>query len=1520
MLVQQGARAQRWKLWHMLEGSSPNATDELTLNVQTKEIDSLTQAEYGVQTWTTGQAVRDMLQNHLDAEADEYLQRLLTAVVDMQRLRVEDCTGENAQKFHDFCYAIYRFAKHGDHGGEAAAKEWKMLIGRHGAGLPLRVGIGREGVDLERLAALVRGVEPERKPSVHFAVQDLRMRNAPLVWVTEEQLCQPPYSAMIEENTQQTPQYVIMGMEIHDDGTGFDAKLTEFYKSSKTAAQHLRGRFGEGLKMNFAHLVRNNVDVAARSSFRYEEAGKMVQRVWRRTPYMGENGRVFLKSAEAEVPSHVVAPSGSSTTIFFGRAPEELQTEIRANIDPRLKQGLASNCIDYASDQYRYPLPTIIKRTGEFTMATVGVSLTADPKLQYVQGLRIEGDTDYFERLFSYDVLESAVLKGRDRNQMGDDARSMIFEFWANVDDPEILRAFAKRVITSQSRGTVLEVNAMKILMDKDVNYRGDLPLAQQTLFDVLPGVLGLREGGKHVLLTAKQRADPMMRGACAALERQGFVLFEAPQNATALRFERFNTYHQGRYHVQTLEQSLALLRADHQTRLPQEHPEVAQIMPIVSGAVRNLQKMLRTAGVSAEFDVDFRETLDAATEQPLETLWISDAQRAVLIVRPKLLIAANAVSGGGAYWMRRAQAQLLSALSSTQAHKKPSDVFNEAQDLAQEVLDASMSSAAADYRAVPDFRHVVDQGKQRSSADALYGSNESFQASMRGWAAYNVATRYSASIDEMVRTAATLTELPEPYRSATAEQLMDRVVVEGDRVLHPSYTPDGVGGYKRSFAEAALSASPVVGQVEGSPVYAVAGYLLQPILPPLKEGDVVTIGETEKYVFSGGHLLQYASQLRTFGKSFHRYSFRFGGSLQSGCLIVHSNLSDATQSIERMKQARSSIHIERAGEGAPPVMTMLAGLIPTQLPKEYGKDEWDNPVRVFQDVVQNHIDAAKGTVALAYKVLRGKQYVWVSAAEMRKDDKLVGLRVRDDGGGYGPDNLGTMGFTSKKSPLFSGKYGEGQKMVAAAAARNGMELSFSSVAAYGKTQRRWAARVATKREQFFQAGKGAADVDRVVFDLSSEAQAAPEPYTSETVLCLPEGQTSGPVAEWFDIIDPRRKDERGNGGLARYVRALRTEAPSKRVIDLGCMRILLDEPGCIYENGLLVVRDTEQYAFGYDVPSVTSTRERNAVDQEQLQAYITYALENSMHFSYIENILQTLRDQTFTDLKSDRGYVKHIDLKIDSMLQYKHFIPSLPHWRKACKTVFPGKFVHSEQEEARALQYLIADLQFEQTEGRDNPRDPACKAAELRRAINRKAHAMVNMRHLSSDNVVEMPEHLYQGFSKVMPTATQYLETLMETEIAVDDATRIGLQKVVTQSAREIADVFAFMERGDKRRLGGLLLAAGKPAEGPEADAAIAAAREKLAFWSDSQQVASAPRAVFVSPAAAGYHGIAHPRSIGINETLLLAAHRKRLVGVIRHELLHAVTGLRDYTPEFVILLLELADREGQKPQPQPI
>src|SRR5205085_8628153 len=127
-----------------------------------------------------------------------------------------------------------------------------------------------------------------------------------------------------------------------DEGSGYDAKLTTLYKSFKAGKRHLRGKFGEGTKMNETHFVRNGAKIKMRSHYPIPDQNR--ERAWQRHGYVDEEKIVRLKGIEVDLPEREDTEFGSSTFIEISHANEKFKQDFIKNIDPRSKgDGLATN-------------------------------------------------------------------------------------------------------------------------------------------------------------------------------------------------------------------------------------------------------------------------------------------------------------------------------------------------------------------------------------------------------------------------------------------------------------------------------------------------------------------------------------------------------------------------------------------------------------------------------------------------------------------------------------------------------------------------------------------------------------------------------------------------------------------------------------------------------------------------------------------------------------------------------------------------------------------------------------------------------------------------------------------------------------------------------------------------------------------------------------------------------------------------------------------------------------------------
>jgi hypothetical protein len=489
---------------------------------------------------------------------------------------------------------------------------------------------------------------------------------------------------------------------------------------------------------------------------------------------------------------------------------------------------------------------------------------------------------------------------------------------------------------------------------------------------------------------------------------------------------------------------------------------------------------------------------------------------------------------------------------------------------------------------------------------------------------------------------------------------------------------------------------------------------------------------------------------------------------------------------------------------------------------------------------------------------------------DMWPEDTITGLTIRDNGSGYYPNDIATMGASSKKSPLFAGKYGEGQKMVAAAALRSGLDLSYESTVQNGAAPQGWKAQ-AVSQSRMVVLGGNEVKKELVAFDVAQLP--APAEVGSVTTLRLPQAISdvqSEQWGKWVSIIDPRQKDKNGNGGLARYVRQLRKPG-SERVHTVGSISVLLDEPGAVYENGLRInpqVEGSRSLSFGYDVPEIVTTRERNSYNSARLSQYIGHAFAHTTDAAVVEEVLRKVA-------KPGR---KTEDLDIGRIMGKSEAATAV--WAEVAAAVWPGFVVHS-REKMQEDMYGRDDGFM----GDERDRERQKERAERARRIE------ANMVHMDKTKVLDVPKGSYYGFTKLLPAAESAIDKMETVLIPAPPAVKRVLSEVVAQSAKTFDDMFTEAQR---------TLSEKALARYPLSEDKLSKGRQVLA---DAEQRGG----VAIAPVSSAYHGKAD-NGVVFNEGLLFEGKRRDLAETALHEVAHIVSGQRDYTEEFVSVMYELA------------
>lgn len=1479
--------------------------------------DTKTHVEYGEKTWTTAQTVRDILQNHLDAETQQFFDKLVSTVVDVDKLA--ERAARTGDSFDEFTYNLFRFRKGLGSFSPDAEKEMVDLLNRY-ASVPIRRDFLDEQGKL-RLDVLKQALTPiiEVPPQVTYKVEDLNVADGQnnVQWLTYNELRQSQFLEKTVASPAETGgfRYQIVGMKIEDQGTGFDAKLTSFYKSTKRGQRHLRGKFGEGAKMSETHLMRHGAYVKMRSRFEINVDQPVHERIWQHRAYLGEDNTVQQKGIQVDLPPGQEPNVGSFTLITIDKADPAFQQEFLANVDPRIQGGgLAQNCLEYSSAKYYYPM----SKLGSLERS-VGVSLEVSPNNQYVQGLRVGSGTASQQEmtpLFSYDFLDSSTLQGRDRSELNKSIERQIYDFWAHADSSVLVSELIRRLAT----GNYLEYSAPEAkVLDRMllggydlVGIRRDTQTGRTTDYALraFPTIVGAKPGKKNVIVEDDIRID---KDFIAILQSRGYNIITLKPGIGDKSISNLNQVHEGNYQFYSIATARTEVQAT-RNEMDQNDERVRISRELFNSAFVELGAIAEKAGLNiAEFAIEpvpqFHEVIDPAKESPFGLDFNEDTKKFRFVIRPTLLVEAIQTEGGHEYWKRRMQVELLATFKRNEKFPDQNTLYIVSQNNAQLLLNNTLHVGLPDVDAIPTEFHYLPQVVDAVEAIKRFSTEQAnIQEALVGWDIYRSVTRFQTSLAEMEKVSQGFAHIPEPYKQKAKDIMEQRVVVENGVVAYFDFPEDSQGDL--TLVRKRLDSLSPEGSIEGRPVYRVGDKFFMPY--ELPKGSVIKVEsayDDHTYVMYGDQLLDFA-----------RYSFgpyQFGAHpiiIESGGFVIKMNRysQSVTGYLQQMEAGLKSITITSPERKSREGMEFLEGVVETPFPSEYGIDEWDNPVRVFQDIAQNHLDASPtGKIDAHYEIQRGQQRVWVTEQEVAASDIIVGFSVSDHGEGYTPNDLGTVGKSSKKSPLFAGKYGEGQKMIAAAAVRNGFELRFSSVANYNGARYRWQGAVGTRPEEIVINGKPT-NVDRVVFNVTSNQAATQEGFASSTVIRLPEGVAPNTKVwqEWLQVIDPRVKDEFGDGGLARYVLPMRS-VNGEKIIDMGYMKILVDRPGEVYENGLLVSREGGT-ALGYDVPEVVTTRERNRFDFSRLGHYIVNAAYTCPNPAYAMALMQKFKEGYLTKVVNnpEGTHIREQDINFGSMSSgiFYEFVPAKPYWRQAYNTLLGTYLVYSEQALRDRIKWRTNDLNA--SYARAERREGIIKEIEQAYA------ALANVGHVPSDHIIHARSHdEYAYWSRLFPTVEEYIMGLSEQEVPVAEDIRKSLQTVVSASNNVLAMTQNNLRStADGQHVYGSIVTGKIPKETEEPAIAQAntAITQQFGYWTP-EELQSHPGRVFVAPANAGYLGLATRDRIGFNELLLVSDDLREIAGIARHELIHKIYGLRDYSPEFIMVLLESAKANTQ-------
>ena len=271
-----------------------------------------------------------------------------------------------------------------------------------------------------------------------------------------------------------------------------------------------------------------------------------------------------------------------------------------------------------------------------------------------------------------------------------------------------------------------------------------------------------------------------------------------------------------------------------------------------------------------------------------------------------------------------------------------------------------------------------------------------------------------------------------------------------------------------------------------------------------------------------------------------------------------------------------------------------------TSLSLDYGKNIW-NAQRIVLDAAQNHLPSdSKGTAI--FLRFRTKDEVWHDYREFEEfsDDEIERIKISDNGIGYDSKNLGLLASIKNHSDS-SGKWGEGLKMLSAAALRSGVKMELRS--------RDWIAIPGTKTEVLNEGQSNEKTVERLVYTVKRRIKAECQ--------VLDDGDEKSGTSYGFSKSNERSSTTFVNPSpeLIREFRNIKesvlTFGHRIPVASTDNLEVLETSGGKLYIRNILVPGN-HQLKYSYHLKDFDiETRDRDAIKRDSMKEKMKEILEN---------------------------------------------------------------------------------------------------------------------------------------------------------------------------------------------------------------------------------------------------------------------------------------------------------------------
>ncbi len=1180
-------------------------------------LDSKIEVKYPEKTWTIEQSYRDIYQNHLDAQFKKAVNELLEDLSTVCGANSKDVLGHNELRKVAYEYLATKNAIDSTLKDQMA----NYLIDE------VEVVAGEKIENSNYLRDYIES-HSVRLPKVEILVNN---KNSEDEWIDGREMSRVDF---LQAN--------ISGWRISDEGEGYDATLKSiFYSSGKDSPDQI-GKFGEGGKMSEILIKEKGFWVESRSAYNFtDEEGEHCV-LWKSRPGKSPSGSMELHVTKVEMGEPI--PTGSITEIRF------VKGEV-ADYD----KGSFIRCIKSEYDsQILFDAPQRFQSDFKYvdydpSKPLIGMSTHLDGLM--VQGVKVDPVNTEDKLAFGYSTFDKDALDARDRNKYSKELLDSVADYWCHANK-EMLEDLINRIESSSGgdqRGEYFfETKTLNGIIQHKFDENGDVPV------EVLENVR------KLVMEIITERFD---------LEFAEKIYFvhggESYEFMNDLKWEPITVVDTSKWGLYFYENTLV----DHFGEKFISESEITEMF----------RKRKRDGRGE---DLDIEDYRDASS-------WLSERYKKIIPLLNDLGIDTKDIHLPHTNFVR--MGQLISSVEEDEE-----DEYSQGYSMGYKVLQINweMAKKVENKDALDRLLAVYILARNDENFYIHQSQNIANEAIKNSWKNIADIDTLNLNYEVDINVLKNMIEGQREFETGllaeyfeTLERLSKAVIESSDleniiellntnkslvdtRYLEPLQnnifkTSLGFARCVRgeddryqveSFGFDQMSE---LGEVEGKRIYRHDDHVFIE-LPSFdyvkfrdsviyKHEDTLYRTNSEKAIVweietSGGKL--------KFGDKFC-YFEAWGGYTDQNLLESAQNYLSELKIVDRNSQGLFETKLED-------------GHVATSISLEYGKGNWDNPVRLFEDVVQNHLNA--GNVEIRYSVLRDGENTWVLANGLHSDDTINGIEFVDDGKGYSPESLERMGKSEKDSPLDEGKYGEGTKMLLAAASRNQISLEFSSVCKRGENRVNWRAKAGESLIGVIEKGRKST-VSLAGFDLESEKNQNVQ--GSKTKIMF--NELNGEFYEnCIKAIDPRLETK----GLAKYARNL--EGGVEVVSAVGPIKVLGDSKGDIFENGLFVT--TKSVLLGsLDVPDVCATRERNEIKEDKLQQYVDFLMSHTTD----ENLIRSVYEKFITSNQYNYIDIRNLFDKFDSTPT------NIGIWRKVVEESFSDVIIDDNNTRDDAMTYL---------------------------------------------------------------------------------------------------------------------------------------------------------------------------------------------------------------------------------------